>query len=110
MTGDTLLYICIGYLSVLDWIDVVDNFSVKVLIGTLLIDRLLKSNLPEKQVVVPKRSEPVAILATFTDNISTLADAQSENERKDEKRTLFQVVRRVLLKTMSETPLMVTSS
>lgn len=56
--------ISIGYLRAQAWFSVFDKFVVKFLVGTSFIDRFLKYILLDENVIFPKNSNPVAILAT----------------------------------------------
>lgn len=80
-----------------------DNVAAKVLLGTSFIYQFVKIFLPEEKMVVPKHSKPVAIIATYSDKISTVAGAKSDEEGDKSPSPLFLVARQVFGDPMLET-------
>lgn len=79
--GVIILKFFIEDLRVRVFFGVADNFSVRSLLGTLFIDRFVKHILLYDQVVLPKHSKTVAIIATGKSKMGTVEDAKSDEKK-----------------------------
>lgn len=99
-----LVFILVGELHLCAWFEIVENYTIHVLLRTSFIEQFIRGILPRERKVVLGHVEPVAIISLKTATNSMNADnsvmdvnKHSQDEDSSDELNLFCVARQVTI-------------